>query len=254
MPLGQELRKLGRMTNGILGVVIGLFAFTLAPAFGQGESELLEDQRVGRYSSETSDSGFVVDRTGEQARLQFSTAQEILQLDMIPGPRGDTFFKDDCGATVLRLTPFGGATVFDPATQKGEAFGWVEEADPLGLSALPATVVEDQSSQALQAFNAEFDFEFQYNIDWNAGGPLGFGAATLGTAIDNTLSALRRLAGDDVGRDALAEQIKQVSLEVGPSKDIKLRENNLIVYYVWGQGVDGRPSSAAISCFLEENL
>ncbi len=250
----QNLRAIGLVTSRFIGGVIGMSLLASCPALGQGEGELPEDQRVGRYSSETSENGFVLDRTGELARLQFTSSQEIVQLEMIPGPRGDTFFKDDCGTTVLRLTTFGGATVFDPTTQKGEAFGWVEDADPLNLSAKLPTDVRDQSTLAFQAFNAEFGLDIQFDADWNAGDAGGFGAATLGNAVDNTLNALRRLARDDVGREVLAEQIARVSLETGAASQVKLSDDNLIIYYVWGQGVEGRPSSAAISCFLESNL
>ena len=114
---GQNFPAIGLVTSRIIGAVMGMSLLASCPALGQGEGELPEDQRVGRYSSETSESGFVLDRTGELAKLQFTSSQEILQLAMIPGPRGDTFFKDDCGTTVLRLTTFGGATVFNPTTQ-----------------------------------------------------------------------------------------------------------------------------------------
>jgi hypothetical protein len=239
------------------GVAVGLLApllLAVTPALGQGEIELPEDQRVGRYSSESSERAFVLDRTGELARLQFTNAPEIIPLDMIPGPRGDTFFKNECGATVLRLTPYGGATVFDSKTQQGEAFGWIEDADPLGLSSLPSEVVQEKSMAAIQDFNETFGLQLQFDTDWKAGSELGFGAATLGDAIANTLTALANLAADEFGREALADQVKEVSLKSSSTSMIQLLEGQLVVHYVWGSGVEGRPSSAAISCFLEENL
>jgi hypothetical protein len=235
------------------GALLGALA---GSAFAQETEteEDLGDPRVSLYSSEMSEKRFVLDRSGDFARFQFSDEPEIVQLEMVPGPRGDTFFKDECGGTVLRLTPFGGATLYNVDTLQGEAFGRAEKADPLTISRQTSEQVEQHAQQAFKAFNLEYGLEVVFEADYYAGSEHGIAAATLANTVDNALTALRRIASEDVGYSILVDRITRVSISAGQSKSLLLEDRLLRIEYIWGGGVSERPSSREISCFLENNL
>jgi hypothetical protein len=62
-----------------------------------------------RYMDMGSDKGvgFILEQRGSSVLLQVEGSNEILSLQAIPGPRGDTFLVDDRGRTVLRVTSGG---------------------------------------------------------------------------------------------------------------------------------------------------
>lgn len=154
----------------------------------------------------------------------------------------------------MRLTPFGGATLYNVDTQEGEAFGRAETAEPLRITRLTSQEVEAKAKVGLAAFDEDYGYSIVFEADYYAGASQGVGAATLLDAIDNTLVALRRISQDEVGREAITESVGQISFHAGSSKSIALEEQHLVVRYLWGGNVEGRPSSAEIVCYLENNL
>ncbi len=239
------------------GAAVGAAMIVLIPwasASALEDTENDQDTRVGHYSSEAGEEGFVLDRRGELARVKFADSEEILLLEMVPGPNGNTILKDECGATVLRLTPFGGATVYEAQTTIGSAYGRTEAARPLELAPRSRLEVQSEADQRLSMFNGAYGLELQYEADWGAGDQISLGNATLGDAIENAVTALERLAMDPIGLEILTERVRRLTFEVSGVKQIGLQGDNLVIFYVQDQGLEGRPSSASITCFLENNL
>jgi len=232
--------------------MIALIPWASAPALEDTENE--QDTRVGHYSSEAGEEGFVLDRRGELARVKFADSEEILLLEMVPGPNGNTILKDECGATVLRLTPFGGATVYEQEAEKGMAFGRTVAAQPLELGPRNRFEVQAEADMRISTFNGVYGLDLQYEADWGTGDQISIGNATLGDAIENAVTALERLAIDPIGLEILSERVRRLTFEVSGVKQIGLQGDNLVIFYVQDQGLEGRPSSASITCFLENNL
>jgi uncharacterized protein DUF4908 len=124
-----------------------------------------EDPRVGYYASETEKTGFVLDRTRDHARLRFDRSKEILILDMVPGPQGVTYFKDEFGTTVLRLMPYGGATVYEADGSDGGAFGRKRKAKPLELRPRGIKQVKARSNEIEIKLKDRFAFKVSFAFD-----------------------------------------------------------------------------------------
>ncbi|TNE36041.1 MAG: DUF4908 domain-containing protein [Alphaproteobacteria bacterium] len=230
-------------------------ALAAAPSVFAQELEEEVDPRIGLYSSERGENEFVLDRTSDFARMKFVGETEILQLQVVPGPRGDTFFKDDCGRTVLRLTPFGGATLYNDESDQGEAFGRAAEAEPLRLAAVSSSDAERMAAKTFGEFEEDYGYGMAVEVDYFAGSSrTDTQAAPLISAIDNTITALRRISRDEVGREVVKERLRHISFVSATDKTLTLEGPHLVVRYKWGGDISGVPSSAAILCYLENNL
>lgn len=271
-----------------------------------GESE---DPRIGYFISETEDYGFVLDRTGEKGLLRFDQSREILVLDMVPGPQGVTYLKDRLGITILRLMPWGGATVYDADGGEGSAFSLKGLASPLVLDPRSERDVRQRSTEIQLSLVSRFGFDVEFNFEsgpTNRGGkqkslprqatalaslslPAAAGqtgdmtgdtimsapmseaglvltspkaervavsksSETLGDALELAALALERLAADELAMEVMSQRITRVTLRIGANPGVSLEDLDLVVTYVPGKGLHGRPSSAEIERFLLENL
>jgi hypothetical protein len=124
----------------------------------------LEDPRVGYYVSEAKKTGFVLDRTRDRARVRFDKSREILILDMVPGPQGVTYFKDEFGTTILRLMPYGGATVYGKDGSEAGAFGRQRKAKPLELKPRGINHVRRRSSEIREKFSNHYAFKVAFDF------------------------------------------------------------------------------------------
>ena len=86
--------------------------------------------KVERYQTVGGTRAFLYENLGRTARMRFlcgrddprmdcliddeTPAEEIYILTAMRGPRGDTIYKDESGRAFLRMTPYGGTTVFWP--------------------------------------------------------------------------------------------------------------------------------------------
>lgn len=225
-----------------------------APSDVSPDEPVQADPRIGYYSSETISRGFILDRSGEVARMRFDNTKEILLLDMVPGPRGDTFLKDETGRTILRIMPFGGATYYGNAAAVGVAFGRTKSARQLAMLPRSKKDVEDQLVAASQLMSLRFGMSIQFVTDWSNVPIEDAAVSTLGDAVDNTASALVGLAREDIARDALGTQLTLVEFVSGERKQILLDGARLVIYFDPAGGLEGRPSSRAIFNFLQNSL
>ena len=248
-----------------------------------------EDPRVGYFVSETGEFGFVLDRTGEKGLLRFDQSVEILILDMVPGPQGVTYLNDRLGTTILRLMPWGGATVYDADGTEGAAFGLKALVKPLTLQLRNGSYVRSRAGEISRALAARPGLDVTFNFErsrvaartraMKAEGPslaitsdeavssLVSGdtvdrspsGGTLDDALENdalevTGLALTRLARDELALEVMSERIERVTIRAGAQSGLSLKGKALIVTYVPERGLYGRPSSAEIERFLLDNL
>ena len=65
---------------------------------------------------------------------------------------------------------------------------------------------------------------------------------------------MKRVAEDDLGRQALSEKIKRVTFTPSDVVGARIDGDTLAITYVWTLGVQGRLSSDSLFRFLEEAL
>jgi hypothetical protein len=156
----------GLVTAAILGAA-GYSVASQGPVLAQvpalassSQEQAAPDPRIGYYVSETENLGFVLDRSGEKGLLRFDQSLEIHVLDMVPGPQGVTYLKNGLGVTILRLMPWGGATVYDADGAEGGAFGFREGAKPLNLEPASRDSVERRSAEIERKLSTDLKLTF----------------------------------------------------------------------------------------------
>jgi Domain of unknown function (DUF4908) len=224
---------------------------------------------IERYVVASDDRAFLFEQRPDEARVKFlcgagdqridcildenGPAPEIYQLRPTRGPRGDLIFKNAHGDVLLRIASYGGATVYWPGEAQGlaasKSFG---DDTPLTL---PFADFETATRRA-QAATA--------NISAITGAPIVFdvgaaphdpaNASVLADAVMRAAKGLRDVADDTTGARIIAGRIKRVAFLRGETPGVHLNDTALEIQYVPKLDIAGRPSSTAISRFLEETL
>ena len=93
-------------------------------------------------------------------------AEEIVPLTPTRGPRGDTIYRDPRQRVVLRLTPYGNATVYWPGTSRGAAATKMYIADaPLRLFPYTHDVAREWARTATALLSARLSSPIIFDID-----------------------------------------------------------------------------------------
>ncbi|MCE9521050.1 MAG: DUF4908 domain-containing protein [Alphaproteobacteria bacterium] len=225
--------------------------FVLATLFvGVGGADLRafdrEPPRIAHFSSEYSRSGFVLDRSGELAKLRFDGTEEILILRWQPAAGGDRLLVRDDGEVVLRISGLGGVTLFTPENRKGIPVAPDGPAAP--LTPVPPTIdfVRDIAGRIMAQLRAETGREIVFEANWNAAAGDEGARGILFDAIRNAGTALFGISRTAPGRAGLSSYLRRVRFVHARFPSIILQGDMLIVSYSVEQGLAGRPSSFAI--------
>jgi len=201
-------------------------------------------------------------------------AEEIYLVSGARGPRGDVIYKNREGDVLLRMTAYGGATVFwpgDPRSSRGQgqaasrSFG---EDGPLVLPPADETAAERRGRTATAHLSAATGEPIVFQIavaPANAAGPAGAAtleggapppanAKVLSDAVVRVAVGMRAVASDPTGARILGARVKAVEFRQGTAPSLSLDGTRLVVVYDPSGDVAGRPSSSAVARFLEESL
>ncbi|MEO0694647.1 MAG: DUF4908 domain-containing protein [Pseudomonadota bacterium] len=215
---------------------------------------------VQRYVTAAQGRVFLFERYGDEARIKFLCAdgdedigcrideevpaEEIHLLSANRASRGDTIFKNEAGGTVLRLTSYGGSTVYLPGDKTGRAASKSFGDDP-SLSLLP--VGEETVARRLQNATALVSAAVGSPIIFEAPAPIADEVADHAVLADAIVRTAEGLAAATEGRKA-GLTIKRVvfsadeNARTGVDKDGTLR-----VRYEPSRDILGRPSSSDIA-------
>lgn len=249
---------------------------------------------VERFSVAADGRIFVVEGGVGEARIKFlcadgdprldcridpeAPAEEIFLVTGERGPRGDVIYKDAQGEVMLRITSYGGATVFWPGERQGQAASRSFGDD--GKLALPEAdfhAAQRRAQFATAALSAVTGEPIVFDIGpAPISAPLAAPVAArlvdvapaaeaqpapeapradvLADAVARVAAGMRLVANDPTGARILAARVKSVRFEVGDAPGLSLEETVLRVVYNPLTGVRGRPASSDVSHFLEETL
>ena len=225
---------------------------------------------VERYVIASDDRVFLFENLGATARLRFlcndaderiecqidrvAPAEEIHELTPVRAGRGDVIYKNETGASVVRMASYGGATVYWPEAGRGLAASKSYGEDPsLRLEPADTETVERRLRNATAIVSARI------------GAPISFiakspalvdasGGAVLADAIARVASGLGRVARDETGALYVAKRISRVVFEPAAQAGLALTQGTLFVRYDPDGGIDGRLSSAQVAAYLEGAL
>ena len=125
----------------------------------------ISDPLIGRYTTTEGGRAFILDQSRQKARLRFARSPEILTLDMVPGPQGATYFKDEFGHTLLRLMPWGGITLYDADGNEGHAYGREKDAAPLARKERGVTFLRERSREIEDGLNTNQRLKLSFTFE-----------------------------------------------------------------------------------------
>ena len=191
-----------------------------------------------RYTDMASDKNFVIEERGRGALMQFEGSKEVIPLQAVPAPRGDTVLKSDSGQVMLRKTEAGNMVSFI-GNKDGAPADIIGRAASLNAPAMPASLDElrKQSAARLSRIAGHEvtifgTAEFANNEEWAA------------DALTNVEIGVERANGP-AGR--VASKLLAVRLVPAKVQSVTFKDGELLLGVNPAQGYAGRPSSDAIS-------
>jgi hypothetical protein len=184
---------------------------------------------------------------GARYLLRFSGTSETFVLSVERGSLGAKLMKYDTGATAVRVSIWGGMTIYTldapqgmPATYQGTA----PAVPPLAISANELNAAfADEARHLTYVQNIALKFSADPAV-------LGADGETRGRAFDALTNAAtgieRYLATNPAMRSVLAKRINNVRVAEGGKPTITLSGQTLLVSFVPDEGHEGHASSLAI--------
>lgn len=181
----------------------------------------------------------VIDRSNPEAILmQYDGTSEIWVLKSYSGPRGDEFLRNDISNVVVRLTTFGGLTLFTPGNANGKAASF-------SGAAVAITPLEAKSAPSLQAVVDRALYQFSGHIlpELSIEAP-GLPAVLVQDALSCAHRAVSTIAPAQF--NVRGRRFKIIRIVRATRPYVVLRRLVLEIGVTPGIGYAGRPSSAAI--------
>lgn len=221
------------------------------PDAGPGMASRLHTERVsavepGLYSA--GDAGFTLEPyASDKYLLRFTGGNESFVLSAERGSLGARILKYDTGATALRVSVWGGLTLYTldnpggiPAVRQGDA----PVPTPLSVSSGElATAFADEAGHLTYVQKIAVKFSADPAV-------MQADPETRGRAFDALTNAAvgieRFLAALPVARQLFAKRINTVKVAEGGKPTVTIAGNTLLVSFVPGEGHEGHASSLAI--------
>jgi uncharacterized protein DUF4908 len=236
----RSVRQLSRLIIIAAAALVAWIGGSITHAYDR------EPPRIAHYTSEYARIGFILDRSGELAKLKFDGSEEILVLRWQPAAGGDRLLIRDDGETVLRISGLGGITLFTPENRRGLPVAQDGNAQPLGSTPPSIAFVRDIAGRIMAQLRAETGREIVFEANWNAVAGDDGARAILFDAIRNAGTALFGLSRTAPGRAGISSYLRRVRFVQARYPAISLQGDMLIVAFSVEQGLAGRPSSFAI--------
>jgi hypothetical protein len=230
------------------------------PGTPPGMASRLAAERVGAvqpglYSAGDSGSFTLEPYGAARYLLRFSGGPENFVLTMDRGSLGAKLLKYDTGATALRVSVWGGLTLYTRDAPQGLPATYQGEAPPPGPLAVSAgelqTAFGDEARHLTYVQNIALKFSADPAV-------LAADAETRGRAFDALVNAAvgieRFLAAGPAARQVLAKRVNGVKVAEGGKPTVTISGQTLLVSFVPGEGHEGHASSLAIQQELSKLL
>jgi hypothetical protein len=219
----------------------------VAPGMASRLAQRVSALQPGLYSAGDHDSFTLEPYGANKYLLHFADNPEIFVLTMERGSLGAKVLKYDTGATALRVSIWGGMTLYTQDAPQGLPTTFqndVPQLAPLAISANElATAFDDESSHLVYVENIALKFSADPAV-------VSADAETRGRAFDaltNAATGIERfIAAQPAARQILAHRINSVKVAEGGKPTIAISGQTLLVSFVPGEGHEGHASSLAI--------
>jgi hypothetical protein len=230
------------------------------PGTPPGMASRLAAERVGAvqpglYSAGDSGTFILAPYGAAKYLLRFSDRAENFVLTVDRASLGAKLLKYDTGATALRVSVWGGLTLYTQDAPQGLPATYQGEAPPPGAVAISAnelqTAFGDEASHLTYVQNIALKFSADAAV-------LAADAETRGRAFDAMTNAAvgieRFLAAGPAARQILVKRINSVKVAEGGKPTVAISGQTLLVSFVPGEGHEGHASSLAIQQELTKLL
>jgi hypothetical protein len=242
---------------------IFLLAAAIRPALAQSDAgasdpmsarlsaEKVGDVETGSYSA-GDNLAFSLDSYGDKYLLRFADSPESYVLSVERIFLGGRILRYDTGATALRVSVWGGMTLYTasspgglPATRIGD--DTVPPRPPVNRDNLLAALSDEANHLAYTQ-----DLHLRFSAD-----PIVLAGKDAGLAFDALISAeagLERLIATPGGRQALLHKFDMVKLVEGGKPSVTISGKTLLVSFAPSAGAAGRASSREVALELGKML
>jgi hypothetical protein len=189
---------------------------------------------------------FVLDHLGDQIRLRFSRSDEVFYLTSEAAPLGARVLKYDTGTAALRVTGWGGVTLYtpdDPAGIPAEYTDVVRNVDP---PPIPAKDVKLFAAGMARDIAAHTDFSVGFAADWDELAQSDTVRELVCDALRNASYALEQ-AATGPKRNAISDTLHVVQVIEGNKVNATIHRGVLTITIDPKLGPSARPSSLAIA-------
>ena len=193
----------------------------------------------GRYTAATGQT-FALGHSGNLLLLRFDRSNETWVLRPSSAPRGDTIYRNDAGAQVLRVTSGGGLTLYSPRSPGGS---------PVSSLGGTAPNLEPQSLGPVQMFNLmtrrsglisdALGRLVQINVSGDGSEALCLEALIVAT------DTVIRIARSPSAKPFL-DRLRVITIVEGGRSAVTYQRGELRIVVDPSRGAAGRPSSARI--------
>lgn len=241
----------------LAGLAVVCLAAGLPAAKGQTPSRpaLMDAHPVPRDGTYTAadDAEFVLDHRGNNVRVRFSGSDEVFYLTSEAAPLGARVLKYDTGDPALRVTGWGGVTLYTPQAKTGVPAEYSDVIHGVDPPPIASQDVKRFAAGLAHQLNSGGDLIIGFAADW---GVLADSPELRGLACDamrNTAYALQD-AATGANRNMLAGHVHVIRIIEGDHVFALLRGGVLTIMVAPKLGPAGRPSSLKISRALASGL
>jgi hypothetical protein len=199
---------------------------------------------IGHYLAEGAGAAFVLDRSTANPRLKFDHDPEILELRWRPAANGDRILVRDDDAVILRVTAFGGITLFERLSRNGAAAAYDRPAMPLEAPPPPIETVREAANTASAMLREEASAKVLFEADWARAASDAGARAVLFDAVRNSAAAFQRFVLYPAAKETIRTGVARVRFVVSGQPNVSFKKPILTIGYAIDQGLAGRFSSA----------
>ena len=189
---------------------------------------------------------FIIDHRGDQVRLRFSGSDEVFYLSSEAAPLGARVLKYDTGDPALRVTGWGGVTLYTPEARTGVPAEYSDVVHNVDPPPVPANDVKRFAAGLAHDLNAGGDLIIGFAADWNILAQSAGTRELVCDAMRDTTYALEQVTTGPA-RNAIADHLHVVHIVERDRPSAVLRGGVLTVTVAPKIGEAGRPSSLAIA-------
>ncbi|HEX4271731.1 MAG TPA: DUF4908 domain-containing protein [Rhizomicrobium sp.] len=240
------------------GLGMGGSAWGQDPMSARLSAERVSDITAGSYGTDAAASNegrqFTLEPYGEKYLLRFTSTPENFVLTVDRGVLGAKWLKYDTGATAIRVSVWGGLTLYTHDAPNGMPANRQGDAPAFGIASVSApdltAAMHDETSHLSYVQNLPLAFGADPSVIKSDGETRAMAFETL----TNTVTGIERFLAAPAARKALTQRIDAVRVTEGAKPTIIIAGRALMVSFVPGEGYDGRASSHAIAHALGKLL